>query len=65
MRKFLTALPLVFGHGLACAQAAPVEQQAGMEAVIIFGVVVLVGIVSFLIFMARHNAKKGEAVENK
>ena len=66
MRKLLTALHLTFATcSLAFAQAAkqaaekPVE-QAGMESVIVFGVLVVVGVVGFLVFMAKQNAKKEE-----
>lgn len=64
MHKLLTALPLTFATcSLAIAQAAkqaadtPVE-QAGMESVIVFGVLVVVGVVGFVVFMAKQNAKK-------
>ena len=64
MRKLLTAIPLTFATcSLAFAQAAkqaadkPVE-QAGMESVIVFGVLVVVGVVGFLVFMAKQNSKK-------
>ena len=63
MRKFLTALPLTFATcSLAFAQADKPVEQAGMESVIVFGVLVVVGVVGFLVFMAKQNSKKdGEA----
>ncbi len=68
MHKLLTAVPLTFATcSLAFAQAAkqaadkPVE-QAGMESVIVFAVLVVVGVVGFVVYMAKQNGKKdGEA----
>ena len=72
MLKPISALSLLFAPALAWSQAAsteiPIEPTAGTGAVIAFGVVVLVGIVGFLIFMARANSRKnkdGTASESK
>ena len=64
MRKLLSALPLLFASSLVLAQAAaepPLEAQTGMGAVIAFGVFVLIGVIAFLVFMVRHNARKGQS----
>jgi len=62
MHKLISALPFMLASGLACSQAAstevPIEPTAGTGAVIAFGVIVLVVIVGFLVFMAKQNSGK-------
>lgn len=64
MFKLMSALPLLLTPALAWAQAAskeiPIEPTVGSGAVIAFGVVVVVGIVVFVVYMSRANTKKDE-----
>ncbi len=64
MSKMISALPLLFMSALAWSQAGktevPIEPTVGGGAVIAFGVVVVVGIVVFVIYMSKVNAKKDE-----
>ena len=64
MSKLISALSLLFAPVLAWSQAAktevPIEPTVGGGAVIAFGVVVVVGIVIFVIYMSKANANKDE-----
>lgn len=64
MHKLASMIALLCIPSLALAQAAaepPLEAQAGTGAVIAFGIIVLVGVVWFIVFMVRHNARKGQS----